>query len=123
MGAALRMPDLSSRPLSRTASCAGLAWTLLTAAVGGAAWAADPDTQAQAWAASCITCHASTARPGAAIAPLEGLAADWITTRMRTLTRAPTEGNVMAQIARGYSDAEIVRIARWFAAQPKATTP
>lgn len=85
--------------------------------------AAGPDPQAQAWAASCITCHAPAARHGAAIPPLEGLSPDWIATRMRTLAGTTTEVGVMAQIARGYSDDEIVRIARWFASRPKAEAP
>lgn len=85
--------------------------------------AAGQDPQAQAWAASCITCHAPAARPESAIRPLEGLAPDWIATRMRTLAGTTSESGVMAQIARGYSDDEIVRIARWFASRPKAEAP
>ncbi|MFD4840035.1 c-type cytochrome [Achromobacter sp. NPDC058515] len=116
------MPALPFRPSPGAASSAGLACALLAAACGPAV-AADQDPQARAWAASCITCHAPAARPMPAILPLEGLSPDWIATRMRTLAAASSEAGVMAQIARGYSDDEIVRIARWFAARPKAEAP
>lgn len=106
------------------------AWSLsaacaLLAMIGDApAWAAaGNDPQAQAWAASCISCHAPSARPASAIPPLEGLPADWIATRMRTLAGAASDAGVMGQIARGYTDAEIIRIADWFAGQPKADAP
>ncbi|WP_447921668.1 c-type cytochrome [Achromobacter aegrifaciens] len=100
-----------------------LACALLTASWIAPSQAADQDLQAQAWAAACLTCHAPASRPAAAIPPLEGRSADWIATRMRTLADAASGGTVMGQIARGYSDAEIVRIAGWFAAQPKAVAP
>ncbi|MGB3433022.1 c-type cytochrome [Achromobacter sp.] len=113
------MPSL---PLRSSASAA-LACALLPAAWGSPSVAAGTDLQAQAWAGACVTCHAPAARSAAAIAPLEGRPADWIAARMRTLAQAASEGSVMGQIARGYSDAEIVRIAGWFAAQPAAAAP
>ena len=42
---------------------------------------------------------------------------------MRTLAGAASDAGVMGQIARGYTDAEIIRIADWFAGQPKADAP
>ena len=109
-------------PFRRSVSAA-LACALLPAAWSSPVSAAESDLQAQAWAAACVTCHASAQRPTSAIAPLEGRSADWIAARMRTLAQAASEGSVMGQIARGYSDAEIVRIAGWFSAQPKAAIP
>lgn len=113
------MPGVPFRP----SASAALACALLPAAWISPAIAAESDLQAQAWAAACVTCHASAQRPTSAIAPLEGRSADWIAARMRTLAQAASEGSVMGQIARGYSDAEIVRIAGWFAAQPAAAAP
>ena len=113
------MPSLPLRPsVSATLACA-----LLPAAWISPSVAAGNDLQAQAWAGACVTCHAPAARPASAIPPLEGRPADWIASRMRTLADTVSEGGVMGQIARGYSDAEIVRIAGWFAAQPAAAAP
>ncbi|MGS1109804.1 c-type cytochrome [Achromobacter anxifer] len=107
----------------RPSASAALACALLPAAWGSPSIAAGADLQAQAWAAACLTCHAPATRSAAAIPPLEGRPADWIAARMRALADTASDGSVMGQIARGYSDAEIVRIAGWFAAQPKAATP
>ena len=100
-----------------------LACALLAVSWSAPSLAADLDLQAQAWAAACLTCHAPAMRSAAAIPPLEGRPAHWIAARMRALADTASDGSVMGQIARGYSDAEIVRIAGWFAAQPKAVTP
>ena len=113
------MPGLPFRP----SASAALACALLPAAWGIPSMAAGSDLQAQAWAAACLTCHAPASRPAAAIPPLEGHPADWIAARMRALAGTASEGGVMGQIARGYGDAEIVRIAGWFAAQPGAAAP
>lgn len=107
----------------RPFASATLACALLPTAWGNPSVAAGNDLQAQAWAGACVTCHAPAARPVSAIPPLEGRPADWIAARMRTLADPAADGGVMGQIARGYSDAEIVRIAGWFAAQPAAAAP
>lgn len=113
------MPGLPFRP----SASAALACALLPAAWGSPSVAAGSDLQAQAWAFACVTCHAPAQRPASAMVPLEGRPADSIAARMRALADTASDGSVMGQIARGYSDAEIVRIAAWFAAQPKAVAP
>ncbi|MBB1596327.1 cytochrome C [Achromobacter sp. UMC46] len=117
------MPALPFCPPPGAALSAHLACALLTMTCAAPAWAADSDLQAQAWAASCLSCHAPAARSASAVPALEGRPADWIATRMRTLAGSASEAGVMGQIARGYTDAEIVRIADWFAGQPKADAP
>lgn len=90
---------------------------------GGAACATELDRQAAMWAASCITCHAPTTRDTSPIPSLNGRDANDIVTRMQAFAAQPPSATLMAQLARGYSDAEITRIAQWFSRQPEASTP
>lgn len=106
----------------------------------GAAWAvpmlaaaqpAAPDTrttvgvqaertlQARQQAASCAGCHGPDGRAPAG-SPIPGLAgrpqAEMVE-QMLAFKTGKRAGTVMPQLARGYSDTEIVAIAAWFAEQ------
>lgn len=88
-----------------------------------ATWATELDRQAGLWASSCVTCHAPNAPDTSAIASLSGRDANVIVARMQAFSAQTPPATLMAQIARGYTDAEILRMAQWFARQPKASTP
>ena len=50
---------------------------------------------------------------------LAGLPASYLTDQMTAFKSGARTATVMHQIARGYSDAQIEQLARYFAAQPK----
>ena len=102
---------------ARTALTGMLLWT-------AAASAASPDNvdrQARNWAASCAACHGTDGRTvGAEVPSLAGRGEE-------SLFRALVEfrngqrpaATVMHQHAKGYTEDELRRIARVFAAQPQ----
>jgi cytochrome c553 len=94
---------------------AAMAALLVLAA--SAAPVAPPSTHARALAATCTTCHTRGGAGLAAIAPLDGRAADGIASAMRAFRSGERTGTVMPQLARGYTDADIDALAQWFAAQ------
>ena len=93
--------------------------TLLLAATGRAAAAADAATTVHArnLASTCTACHTRNGAGESAIMPLEGRAAADIARRMRAFRSGERAGTVMPQLARGYTDADIDAIAAWFAGQ------
>lgn len=72
---------------------------------------------ARSLAATCSTCHTRGGARDAAIAPLEGRSAADIVRDMRAFRSGERAGTVMPQLARGYTDADIAAIARWYAAR------
>lgn len=95
----------------------------LTAALGAAhAWAGSAiagdrgdRVQARDWAASCMTCHGPlpAGSPSPTMPSLAGRPADQIVAAMRAFRAGAVMSTVMRQIARGYSDDEITRIAAY----------
>ena len=79
---------------------------------------ADPATRSLA--ASCAICHGTD---GVAASKdtisLAGLPKDHIAKQMRDLRDGRRPATVMHQIGKGYTDAEIDRLAAWFAAQKR----
>jgi len=77
--------------------------------------------QAQALAATCAACHGTGghAVDAAAVPGLAGLPAGYLGEQMRAFKAGTRPATVMHQIAKGYTDAQIERLAAWFAAQPK----
>ncbi|NYT65516.1 hypothetical protein H0A58_05970 [Alcaligenaceae bacterium] len=76
------------------------------------------DFQAMGWASSCVTCHGA-AEP-IAESPIRNLAnvpADEIVQKMKDYAAGDVPGSLMQQIARGYDEATVVRIANWYAQQ------
>jgi cytochrome c553 len=75
---------------------------------------------ARTLAATCGTCHGTDGRaaPGAtAVPPLAGVPAAQIVERVNAFRSGERPSTVMQQIAKGYSEAQIEQIARWFAGQ------
>ena len=75
--------------------------------------------QARNQAASCAVCHGPDGRPpaGSPIPRLAGRQQADLVELMLNFKNGKQPGTVMPQIARGYSDAQIIAIAAWFADQ------
>lgn len=82
---------------------------------------ASPSLAVRSLAATCAQCHGTEGRPVAdSIVPaLAGLDAPTLVERMAAFKAGTRPATVMAQIARGYSDAQIRELAAYFAAQPR----
>jgi cytochrome subunit of sulfide dehydrogenase len=73
-------------------------------------------------AMNCAICHGpdGRAQPGSAVSALAGRDAREIVEAMAAFKQGARPATVMHQIAKGYSDAEIEAMARWFAGQREA---
>jgi cytochrome subunit of sulfide dehydrogenase len=70
--------------------------------------------------ANCANCHGTngaTKVPGSM--PLAGLKADYIVEQMRAFREGKRSATIMHQIAKGYSEEQVVAMAQYFAKQPK----
>jgi len=77
------------------------------------------DRQARTWAAACAACHGSDGRSEGAIPVIAGRDADELYRALLEFRDGQRAyATVMHQHARGYSDDELRRIARFFADQP-----
>jgi cytochrome subunit of sulfide dehydrogenase len=105
----------------------------LLAAVAGTALAQQPAPPPPAFAApnlspravasmaaACAMCHGSQGRPaaGSSLARLASRTADRTVDAMREFKEGKREATIMHQIAKGYSDAEVAAIAKYFESQP-----
>ncbi|HLR78707.1 MAG TPA: hypothetical protein VK062_06625 [Burkholderiaceae bacterium] len=106
--------------IARRASRAALTLTLV---LGSAMALADGeiDYQAKAWASACVTCHgAAQPVPGSVVAPLAGMPAADLVSKMTAFAEGNTPGSLMEQVARGYDRETLERIGRWYEKQGKA---
>lgn len=90
-------------------------------AMGAAiAQSATPDLQARAWSASCAACH-GTGGKGAAggIPSIAGQSQEVLLQKLLAFKQGSLPSTVMQQHAKGYTDAELARIAAHFARQPR----
>jgi cytochrome subunit of sulfide dehydrogenase len=96
----------------------GLAW--LACATASPAQEA-PALRIRSLAATCAQCHGTDGHTiaGAALPGLAGLPAGYLIDQMTAFKSGARAATVMHQIARGYSDAQIDQLARYFAAQPR----
>jgi cytochrome c553 len=93
--------------------------TLLLAAAAAGAQAPDrqaPDRQARVWAASCAACHGTGGQSQGGIPPIGRDAALVYRALQEFKNNQRPATTVMHQHARGYTDAELERIAAVFAA-------
>jgi len=67
---------------------------------------------ARSLAATCASCHASI---DSVIPPLSGMTESAIARAMQDYKSGARQGTVMPQLAKGYTDAQIVAIASWYA--------
>ena len=100
--------------------------------LAGSALAAQPDAarpdaaaidfQAMSWASSCVTCHGAEAPvKGSSVVSLVGLPPGAIESTMKAYASGERPGPLMRQIAKGYDEATIKRIAQWYASIKKET--
>jgi cytochrome c553 len=74
----------------------------------------------RALAANCAACHGTNgSSAGGAIPGLAGGNKDYFVAQLKAFKEGKREATVMHQIAKGYSDAEIIAIGDFFAAQKK----
>ena len=89
-------------------------------ASAAAALAQDPQAlYLQSLAATCAACHGTNGRAvaGPGLPALAGMDKDDLVRRMRAFKSGGRPATVMQQISLGYSDAQIERIAGYFASQ------
>lgn len=99
---------------------AGCIAALLTAPAG----AQDPNA-ARNLAAPCFTCHGTDGHSVGGIPPsLAGQSKDYLVQQMKDFKAGKRPGTIMEQQARGYTDAEIELVARYFSSlKPGQGTP
>jgi cytochrome c553 len=81
--------------------------------------AADEDVQARSWAATCTGCHGTNGRSEGGIPAIAGLDKAYIVSVMQEFKADKRAATVMHQHAKGYTDAQIERIAAFFASQKR----
>jgi len=92
-------------------TCAAMMWTPNASA---------QDYKARAWAASCASCHGTNGRGSDEIPALAGRSkADLVTVLQEFKAGKRKTATIMHQHAKGYSDAQLERIAEYFSQQPR----
>lgn len=91
-------------------------FTLLIQMASGPSMAAD-DADGRSWAATCTGCHGTIGRSEGGIPSLIGLQKAYIVMAMREFKDGTRAATVMHQLAKGYTDEQIERIAGYFASQ------
>jgi cytochrome c553 len=76
---------------------------------------------ARALAANCAFCHGTDGRtaPGSIVAPLAGRRSEELVAVLAQFRDGSRPATIMHQVVKGYSDAELAAIARYFASQPR----
>jgi len=75
--------------------------------------------QVRSWAAGCANCHGTQGRAEPGTVSLAGVNKDDLVKSMQDFKTGRRPATVMHQLAKGYSDDQIVAIAAYFAAQKK----
>jgi len=96
-----------------------LALALLAgAALATPAWAQSGDANAgRNLAASCANCHGTNGRALQGMPPLAGMPSDRLARTMSEFRSRTRPATVMRQIAQGYTEEQIRRIAEYFSKQ------
>jgi cytochrome c553 len=93
----------------------------LAAALGlyaGGASAAQ-DVQARSWAASCAACHGTEGRSVGGMPALAGKRREELAEALQAFKAGRRPATVMHQHAKGYTDAELERLADFFSRQKR----
>ena len=96
-------------------------WTLsamLIAACAPAASLAQDTNLARNLAATCANCHGTNGQARGDMKPLAGLSAEKIIGAVADFKSGAQPATIMHQIAKGYTDEQIMLVAGFFAAQP-----
>ena len=75
--------------------------------------------QVRSWAATCANCHGTDGHAQPGMPALAGANQDETVRKMLDFKAGRQAATVMHQLAKGYSDEQIVAIAGYFAAQKK----
>ena len=76
-------------------------------------------------AAQCAQCHGTDGRavPGAEVPGLAGLPAGYLAEQMKAFRSGSRTSSVMQQLAKGFNDAQVDQLARYFASLPAGGKP
>ncbi len=76
-------------------------------------------------AAQCAQCHGTDGRalPGAEVPGLAGMPAGNFAEQMKAFRSGSRTSSVMQQLAKGFSDAQVDQLARYFASLPAGSKP
>ena len=66
---------------------------------------------------ACAACHGTDGRSPSTIPSIQGKSADYMMQRLKAFKAGEREGTVMNRIAKGYSDAELLAIAKFLASK------
>lgn len=77
------------------------------------------DRQAQVWAASCAACHGTHGKSNSAIPSIAGQDKQALLAKLKAYKSDQLSATVMHQHAKGYSDAELERLADFFSRQSR----
>ena len=75
--------------------------------------------QARSWAAACASCHGTQGQAQPGMESLAGMNKDDMVKKMMDFKSGRKPATLMHQLAKGYSDDQIIAIASYFAAQKK----
>ena len=75
--------------------------------------------QVRSWAAGCANCHGTNGRAEPGNESLAGANKDEMVKKMFDFKAGRKPATIMHQLSKGYTDAQIVAIAGYFAAQKK----
>lgn len=94
-------------------------WLAPLALAAASASAQGSDVQTRAWAASCAACHGTGGKSNSAIPSIAGQDKATLLQKLLAYKQGTLPATVMHQHAKGYSDAELERLADHFSRQPK----
>lgn len=78
-----------------------------------------PDTQVRVWAASCAACHGTDGKSNSAIPSINGQDKAVLLQKLLAYQRDQLPATVMHQHAKGYTEAQLERLADHFSRLPK----
>lgn len=79
----------------------------------------NPERQVRVWAASCAACHGTDGRSTSAIPSIAGVDRAQLLAQLLAFKQGQRPATVMHQHAKGYTDAELTRLAEHFSRLPR----
>ena len=93
---------------------------LAVCVLGATAWGAQAEvTQVRVWAAACANCHGTMGKAEAGNESLAGKDKDELAQKLMDFKTGRKPATLMHQIAKGYSDEQLMQLATYFAALKK----
>jgi cytochrome subunit of sulfide dehydrogenase len=90
---------------------------ILLSLTTGCATRAPVDKHARNLSASCAACHGTNGNSAGGVPTLAGLDKNYFITQMKDFKSGARTGTIMNKHAKGYSEAEIEKLASYFSAQ------